>query len=122
MNRGRRKPEGRDDAVTTFDPLDDGLFEQRLALTGSAMQHRISDRFFRAVHSFFAWRFEDGCGSAQLCELRVKLSQSTLKRVDSIAEPRLGLPAVLEGAVVALYSGLGSRDLGLQSLCFYSAN
>jgi hypothetical protein len=38
-----------------------------------------------------------------------------LERVDSATEPRLGQPAVFEGAVVALNGGLGSRDFSLQT-------
>jgi len=115
-NRGRGKTVGRDDAVAALDPyLDDELLEQRLALTWRAMEHRISNRFLRAANGFLAWRLGANCGVAQVIALGAKLSQSTLERVDSTAEPRLGQPAVLEGAVVALHSRLGSRDLRLQT-------
>ena len=79
------------------------------------MEHRVADRLFRAPNGFLAWRLNRACGVAELMELRAKLYQSTLKRVDSTAEPRLRQPAVLEGEVVALDGGLGSGDLGLQS-------
>ncbi len=79
------------------------------------MQHRVSNRFLRAAHGFFAWRLHGGRGVAQLMKLRAKLNQSTFKRIDSIAEPGLGQPAILEREVVALDGRLGTRDLGLQS-------
>src|SRR5262249_6490804 len=70
-NRGRGKAERRDDAVAALHPhLDDQLFEQRLALTRSAVEHCISDCFFRAAHSFFAWRLIGGRRVTQFMKLR----------------------------------------------------